>query len=102
MAHSRPCESLNRRLFTSGITRPPAYGVDANELDVDIREDHAPVRAKLEVRRNSGSRPLVLNGDEFGALVGVVERTPARVRADCGNADVRQMTASDAKRAFRV
>jgi len=47
---------------------PPAFRVDAIELDIDIREDHALVRAKLEV--------------------GVVERTPARVRADCGNADV--------------
>jgi aminopeptidase N len=47
---------------------PPAFRVDAIELDVDIREDHALVRAKLQVRRNSGSGPLVLNGDELRLL----------------------------------
>jgi len=43
---------------------PPAFRVEAIELDVDIREDHALVRAKLEIRRN-GAGPLVLDGDEL-------------------------------------
>ena len=47
---------------------PPAFRVDAVDLDVDIREDHALVRAKLQVRRNSGSGPLVLNGEELRLL----------------------------------
>jgi aminopeptidase N len=47
---------------------PPAFRVDAIDLDVDIREDHALVRAKLQIRRNGGSGPLVLNGDELRLL----------------------------------
>jgi aminopeptidase N len=43
---------------------PPAFRVETVELDVDIREDHALVRAKLEIRRNRAG-PLVLDGDEL-------------------------------------
>jgi aminopeptidase N len=43
---------------------PPAFFVDAIELDVDIREDHALVRAQLAIRRNAPG-PLVLDGDEL-------------------------------------
>jgi len=43
---------------------PPAFRVDSIDLDVDIREDHALVRAKLEIRRNAAG-PLVLDGDEL-------------------------------------
>src|SRR5258706_2047430 len=43
---------------------PPAFGVASVELDVDIREDHALVRAKLAMRRNA-TGPLVLDGDEL-------------------------------------
>jgi aminopeptidase N len=43
---------------------PPAFRVDTVDLDVDIREDHALVRAKLEMRRNAPG-PLVLDGDEL-------------------------------------
>jgi aminopeptidase N len=47
---------------------PPAFQVDTVDLDVDIREDHALVRAKLQIRRNPAgpaSAPLVLDGDEL-------------------------------------
>jgi aminopeptidase N len=43
---------------------PPAFRVETIELDVDIREDHALVRAKLEIRRDAPG-PLVLDGDEL-------------------------------------
>jgi aminopeptidase N len=43
---------------------PPTFFVDAIELDVDIRDDHALVRAQLQVRRNAPG-PLVLDGDEL-------------------------------------
>src|SRR3954453_19107830 len=43
---------------------PPAFSVDTFELEVDIRDDHALVRAKLQVRRNAPG-PLVLDGDEL-------------------------------------
>ncbi|MDH5351401.1 MAG: aminopeptidase N [Betaproteobacteria bacterium] len=49
---------------------PPAFLVPHVELDVDLREDHAIVKAKLQVKRNTGSGPLVLDGDEL-ALVSV-------------------------------
>ena len=40
---------------------PPAFLVSQVELDVDIREADALVRARLEVRRNHGRGPLVLD-----------------------------------------
>jgi aminopeptidase N len=43
---------------------PPAFSVDTVELDVDIRDDHALVSAKLKIRRNAPG-PLVLDGDEL-------------------------------------
>jgi aminopeptidase N len=46
---------------------PPAFRVDTVELDVDIKDDHALVRAKLEVRRNAAG-PLVLDGEELELL----------------------------------
>jgi len=46
---------------------PPAFRVDAVDLDVDLRDDHAMVRAKLAVRR-SRPGPLELDGDEIELL----------------------------------
>jgi aminopeptidase N len=43
---------------------PPAFRVETIELDVDIRNDHALVTARLRARRNSEG-PLVLDGDEL-------------------------------------
>ena len=43
---------------------PPSFRVDSIELDVDIREDHALVRSRLAIRRNSAGA-LVLDGDEL-------------------------------------
>jgi aminopeptidase N len=43
---------------------PPAFRVETVDLDVDIREDHALVRARLAIRRNSAGS-LVLDGDEL-------------------------------------
>jgi aminopeptidase N len=48
---------------------PPAFLIATVDLDVDIREDHARVRARLAVRRNPAApdarAPLVLDGDEL-------------------------------------
>src|SRR5256714_2828579 len=44
--------------------RPPAFRVVEVDLDIDIREDHALVRAKLQLKRN-GEGHLVLDGDEL-------------------------------------
>ncbi len=44
---------------------PPAFLITHVDLDVDIRADHALVRASLKVRRNAGTGPLVLDGDEL-------------------------------------
>src|SRR4249920_1268505 len=56
---------------------PPAFRVETVELDVDIRESDALVRAKLEVRRNSPG-PLVLDGDELELVSVSVNGAPAR------------------------
>src|SRR5213592_3135284 len=44
---------------------PPEFRIDSVDLDVDLRDDHARVRAKLQVRRNGGPGPLVLDGEEL-------------------------------------
>src|SRR6185503_21315328 len=56
---------------------PPAFRVDGVELDVDIREDHALVAAKLRITR-SGEGPLVLDGDELQLVSVAVNGKPAR------------------------
>jgi aminopeptidase N len=55
-------EPQGRTIYLKDYT-PPAFRVDTVELDVDIREDHAMVSAKLAIRRNAAG-PLVLDGDE--------------------------------------
>ncbi len=48
---------------------PPAFLIETVDLDVDLHEDFARVRAKLALRRNPGAAdpraPLVLDGDEL-------------------------------------
>src|SRR4051794_24535910 len=56
---------------------PPAFRVATVELDVDIREDHAIVKASLAVTR-SGEGPLVLDGDELELVSVSVNAAPAR------------------------
>src|SRR5262245_55597839 len=46
---------------------PPAFQVESIDLDVDIRNDHALVRAKLQISRNAPGS-LVLDGDELELL----------------------------------
>lgn len=55
-------EPQARTIYLKDYT-PPAFKVDTVELDVDIRDDHAIVGAKLAIRRNAPG-PLVLDGDE--------------------------------------
>ncbi|HEY1289602.1 MAG TPA: aminopeptidase N [Burkholderiales bacterium] len=55
----------------------PAFRVETVELDVDIREDHALVKARLEVRRNAQG-PLVLDGDELELVSVSVNGAAAR------------------------
>jgi aminopeptidase N len=47
---------------------PPSFLISDVELDIDLREDHALVRARLQVARNPAARdlraPLELDGDE--------------------------------------
>src|SRR5437764_6492651 len=47
---------------------PPAYRVESVDLDVEIRDDHALVRARLDVCRHAGTGPLVLDGEELELL----------------------------------
>ncbi len=55
---------------------PPAFLISHAELDVDIRDDHALVRAKLRIRRNAGEGPLVLDGDELELLSVSLDGSP--------------------------
>jgi len=54
---------------------PPAFRIETIDLDVDIREDHALVRAKLEVRRNAPGA-LVLDGDELELRSAAIDGRP--------------------------
>ena len=56
---------------------PPPFRVETVDLDVDIREDHALVRAKLEIRRNRPG-PLVLDGDELELVSVALDGKPVR------------------------
>jgi aminopeptidase N len=56
---------------------PPAFRVATVELDVDIREDHALVSAKLGITR-SRPGPLVLDGDELELVSVSVNGAAAR------------------------
>ncbi len=48
---------------------PPAFLIETVDLDVDLHEDYARVRARLALRRNPAAAdpraPLVLDGDEL-------------------------------------
>ena len=44
---------------------PPAFDISRVALDVDIRENLATVRATLQVKRNRGGEPLVLDGEDL-------------------------------------
>ena len=56
---------------------PPPFRVETVDLDVDIREDHALVRAQLEIRRNRPG-PLVLDGDELELVSVALNGKPVR------------------------
>ncbi|HWM42364.1 MAG TPA: aminopeptidase N [Burkholderiales bacterium] len=56
---------------------PPPFRVETVDLDVDIREDHALVRAKLAIRRNAAG-PLVLDGDELELVSVALDGKPVR------------------------
>ncbi len=68
---------------------PPAFLIDSMDLDIDVRDDHAIVRARMAVRRNLAANdpeaPLVLDGDalqlESVALDGV-PLGPGRYKLD--------------------
>ncbi|HSU76025.1 MAG TPA: aminopeptidase N [Burkholderiales bacterium] len=71
-------EPQPKTIYLKDYTAPP-YRVDDVDLDVDIREDHALVRARLAIRRNAGnSPPLVLDGDELQLVSATVDGRAAR------------------------
>jgi len=70
---------------------PPAFLIDTIDLDIDIRDDHAIVRARMAVRRNPAAKdpeaPLVLDGDELrleSILLDGVPFGPGRYKLDEG------------------
>jgi len=75
---------------------PPAFRVETIDLDVDIREDHALVKAKLEVRRNTPG-PLVLDGDELELVSLLLDGEKTRYTVDAET-----LTISDVPDAFTL
>src|ERR671931_172480 len=70
-------EPQSKTIYLKDYT-PPPHRVDEVDLDVDIRDDHALVRARLAVRRNAGSGPLVLDGEELQLVSVSVDGSEAR------------------------
>jgi aminopeptidase N len=64
-------EPPSKTIYLKDYT-PPAFLIPRIDLDVDIREDHALVRATLELARNPKSidmrAPLVLDGEDIELL----------------------------------
>src|SRR5438067_12677657 len=60
---------------------PPAYRVETVDLDIDMRDEHAVVRARLAIRRASGNAPLVLDGEELALLSVTLDDRPHRFEA---------------------
>ncbi|HYL89002.1 MAG TPA: aminopeptidase N [Burkholderiales bacterium] len=56
---------------------PPAFRVETVDLDVDIRDDHAIVRARLAIKRLAPGH-LVLDGDELELVSVSVDGSKAR------------------------
>ena len=73
---------------------PPAFRVETIDLDVDIREDHALVAAKLEVRRNTAG-PLVLDGDELELVSVALNGSPVLLVSTGTNPTPRTMRRND-------
>jgi aminopeptidase N len=91
-----PREPTPRTLHLKDYT-PPAFLIPRVELDVDIREDHALVKAKLQVRRNGGSGPLALDGDELELVSVTLDgRTPRH------EAEADRLTVYDVPDAFTL
>ncbi|MCG3202922.1 MAG: Aminopeptidase N [Gammaproteobacteria bacterium] len=65
--------------------QPPAFLIDSVDLDIDLRDEQATVRAVLAVRRNracaGGPAPLVLDGDDLQFVSAVLDGTPLPARA---------------------
>ncbi|MBI3374666.1 MAG: aminopeptidase N [Betaproteobacteria bacterium] len=83
---------------------PPEFLVETVELDVDLREDHAVVTARLVIERNPASvhpdAPLALDGDEL-ELVSVSLDGRTLARADY-SADAKRLTLASVPRRFTL
>src|SRR6267142_6836557 len=70
---------------------PPEFRIDSVDLDVDLRDDHARVRAKLQVRRNAGSGPLVLDGEELELISVLLDGKPPQYEVTAQKLTVRDV-----------
>jgi aminopeptidase N len=75
-------QSINLKDYT-----PPAYLISSVDLDVDIREARATVRATLKVARNPArgavQEPLVLDGQDLELLSVSIDGRPLDASAYC-------------------
>jgi len=72
-------EGTPRTVFLKDY-QPPAFLIDTADLDIDLREDEALVRAVLTVRRNrayaGGPAPLVLDGEDLQFVSAALNGAP--------------------------
>jgi len=76
--------------------QPPAFQIDSVDLEVELFEDHARVRARLAIARraDSGRSPLVLDGEELELESVALEGralAPAEYALDAGHLTIAEV-----------
>ncbi len=83
---------------------PPPFLIEQVDLDVDLRDDHAEVRATLALARNpeavDANAPLVLDGDELELVSIALDGTPLSTGAY--TLDTEHLTIADVPDRFRL
>ena len=83
---------------------PPPFLIEQVDLDVDLRDDHAEVRATLALARNpeavDASAPLVLDGDELDLVSIALDGKP--LPPDAYAFDSEHLTIPDVPDRFRL
>ena len=82
---------------------PPAFLISSVDLDVDLRDDHALVKATLAVKRNPAAdrgAPLELDGDEIELLSASIDGKP--LAKDAYELDATRLTIPNVPDAFKL
>ncbi len=83
---------------------PPPFVISTVELDIEIRDEDAIVRARLAITRNPDAKdaaaPLVLNGDELALQS--ISLDGRKLKTEEYSVDTERLTVPNAPEAFRL